>query len=89
MIDRAQRSHYDASLMSTADLDQLRLAYKKATDEWVAAIRAEEALATHDHSMIAMEHWDAAHFTEHDAHSKATEAREAYKDGLRSANYGI
>jgi len=75
--------------MSKADLDQLRLAYKKAVDEWVDAIRAEEALATPDHSMVAMEHWDAAHFTEHDAHKKATEAREAYKDGLRDANYGI
>jgi hypothetical protein len=31
--------------MSTADIDQLRLAYKKATDEWVDSIRAEEALA--------------------------------------------
>jgi hypothetical protein len=75
--------------MSKADLDQLRLAYKKAVDEWVDTIRAEEALATPDHSMIAMEKWDAAHFTEHDAHAKATEAREAYKDGLRSVNYGI
>lgn len=75
--------------MSKADLDQLRLAYKKAVDEWVDAIRAEEALATPDHSMIAMEDWDAAHFKEHDAHTKATEAREAYKDGLRLANYGI
>jgi len=75
--------------MSKADLDQLRLAYKKAVDEWVDAIRAEEALATPDHSMVAMEHWDAAHFTEHDAHKKATEAREGYKDGLRDANYGI
>jgi hypothetical protein len=75
--------------MSKADLDQLRLAYKKAVDEWVAAIRAEEALATPDHSMIAMEAWDAAHFTEHDAHAKVTEARDAYKDALRTANYGI
>jgi hypothetical protein len=75
--------------MSTADLDQLRSAYKKAVDEWVNAIRNEEALATPDHSMIAMEKWDAAHFAEQDAHSKATEAREAYKDGLRRANYGI
>lgn len=75
--------------MSKADLDQLRLAYKKATDEWIDAIRAEETLATPDHSMVAMEKWDAAHFTEHDAHTKATEAREAYKDGLRSVNYGI
>jgi hypothetical protein len=75
--------------MSKEKLDQLRLAYKKAVDEWVNAIRAEEALATSDYSMVAMEHWDAAHLKEHDAHTKATEAREAYKDGLRRANYGI
>jgi hypothetical protein len=71
------------------DLDHLRLAYKKATDEWVDAIRAEEALATPDHSMIAMEQWDDAHFREEDAHSKASKARDAYKDGLRNVNYGI
>ena len=75
--------------MSKADLDQLRLDYKKAIDEWVDTIRAEEALATSDHSMIAMEHWDAAHFREHDAHAKVTAAREAYKDALRGVNYGI
>jgi len=75
--------------MSKEDLDQLRLAYKKAVDEWVDTIRAEEALATPDHSMTVVEHWDTAHFKEHDAHSKVTEAREAYKDALRDVNYGI
>jgi predicted Zn-dependent protease len=75
--------------MSKEDLDQLRLAYKAAIDAWVDAIRAEEALATPDHSMTAWEKWDNAHFAEHDAHEKATIAREAYKDALRSANYGI
>ena len=75
--------------MSKDDMDQLRLAYKAAVDLWVSAIRAEENLATSDHSMVAMEKWDDAHFTEHDAHSKATEAREAYKDALRKVNYGI
>jgi hypothetical protein len=75
--------------MSNNELDDLRVAYKAAVDEWVDAIRAEEALATPDHSMIAMEHWDAAHFKEHDAHTRATEAREAYKDALRTVNYGI
>jgi hypothetical protein len=75
--------------MSDPDLDHLRFAYKKAIDEWVDAIREEEALATPDHSMIAWEKWDAAHFAEHDAHTKATEAREAYKDGLRRVNIGI
>jgi hypothetical protein len=43
--------------MPPANLDQLRLAYKQATDEWIAAIRAEEALATPDHSMTAWEKW--------------------------------
>ena len=76
-------------VMSKADLDQLCLAYKKAVDEWVETIRAEEALATPDHSIVAMEHWDAAQFREQDAHAKATEAREAYKDALRGVNYGI
>ena len=75
--------------MNPPDLDQLRLAYKKAVDEWVAAIRAEEALASPDHSMIAMEKWDDAYFKEQDAHEKATATREAYKDGLRAVNYGI
>jgi hypothetical protein len=75
--------------MSDTNLDDLRLSYKAAVDEWVEAIRAEEALAIPDHSMIAMEHWDAAHFKEHDAHTRVTEARDAYKDALRTVNYGI
>jgi hypothetical protein len=79
----------DTNFMSDANLDQLRLNYKQATDAWVAAIRAEESLATPDHSEVAMEKWDAAHFTEHDTHTKAAEARDAYKDALRAVNYGI
>lgn len=75
--------------MSKADLDELRLAYKNAVDDWVNTIRAEESLASPDHSMIAMEKWDASHFEEEDAQTKATKAREAYKDALRSVNYGI
>jgi hypothetical protein len=75
--------------MSKQELDQLRVEYKKAVDEWVNAIRGEEALATVDHSMTAMENWDDAHNKEHDAHAAATKARDAYKDGLRSVNYGI
>jgi hypothetical protein len=82
------RSKY-APRMTPAGLSELRLAYKKAVDDWVTAIRAEEALATSDHSMTAMEHWDAAHFDEDNARKKAEEARDAYKDGLRNVNYGI
>jgi crotonobetainyl-CoA:carnitine CoA-transferase CaiB-like acyl-CoA transferase len=75
--------------MSTSTLDELRLAYKQATDEWVAAIRTEEALATADHSELAWEHWDTAGFAEQDAQAKAKAARDAYKDSLRKANLGF
>jgi hypothetical protein len=75
--------------MDRVELDQLRLAYKVATDEWVAAIRSEEDLATPDHSMTAWEKWDAAHFREEDAHTKYSEALEAYKGALRNVNIGI
>ena len=75
--------------MDKSTLDQLRLDYKKATDEWVLAIRAEEALATPDHSEVAWEHWDTAGLAEEDARSKAKHARDEYKDGLREANLGF
>ncbi len=75
--------------MDTTTLDALRLAYKQATDEWVSTIRAEESLATSDHSVVAWEHWDTAGFAEEDARAKAKLARDAYKDGLREANLGF
>ena len=75
--------------MDKADYDRLRQSYKDAVDTWVAAIREEEALATPDHSIVAMEHWDAARFREQGAQKKAIAAKEAYKEALRQYNYGI
>jgi hypothetical protein len=75
--------------METIGLSELRLTYKQAVREWIGAIRVEELLATTNHSMIAMEEWDDAHFKEQDAQTTAQHARDAYKEGLRDANYGI
>lgn len=75
--------------MTKPNLDELQLAYKQAVDKWVAAIRAEEALATPDHSETAMERWDRADFTVQDAWKAAKEARDQYKEGLRYLHYGI
>lgn len=75
--------------MRVEELDQLRIAYKTTVDKWVDAIRAEEALATPDHSETAMERWDEAYFREQDAQISATAARDAYKDGLRRMNNGF
>jgi hypothetical protein len=75
--------------MDNAKLDELQQLYKQAVDQWVIAIRAEEALATPDHSEVAMERWDQAGFAEQDAQAKAKRARDQYKDALRFVNYGI
>jgi hypothetical protein len=75
--------------MDNSKLDELQQAYKQAVDEWIIAIRAEEALATPDHSEVAMERWDKAGFTEQDAQDKAKQARDLYKDALRQLHYGI
>ncbi len=80
---------YHPSLMSKPNLDALQQTYKQAVDQWVAAIRAEEALATPDHSETAMEKWDQADFSVQDSQKQAKEARDAYKEGLRQLHYGI
>jgi hypothetical protein len=75
--------------MDKNGLSELRLACKRAVTSWIETIRAEESLATTYHSMTAMERWDDAHFKEQDAQTKAQQARDAYKDAFRKANYGI
>ncbi|HSY11374.1 MAG TPA: hypothetical protein VK976_04215 [Verrucomicrobiae bacterium] len=75
--------------MTKESLDQLQATYKQAVDQWVAAIRAEESLATPDHSETAMERWDKADFSVQDAEKQARKARDAYKEGLRQLNYGF
>ena len=65
--------------MHAKTFDQLLNDYRQAIDAWVTAIRAEEALANDDHSMVEMEKWDAAGFTEHDAEAVAKKARDQYK----------
>lgn len=77
------------TFMENTEFDQLLKNYRSAVDRWVDAIRAEEALATPDHSMVAMEHWDDAGFTLHDAELEAKKARDAYKNALRKKNYGF
>jgi len=75
--------------MSNPNLDELQQSYKQAVDRWIAAIRAEEALATPDHSETAMEKWDHADFAVQDAAKQAKHARDNYKEGLRHLHYGI
>ena len=75
--------------MNDVNYDELLKTYKDCVDRWVAAIRAEESLATEDHSMVAMEKWDAAGFIVHDAELAAKKARDRYKSELRKKTYGF
>ena len=75
--------------IESSELDRLQQAYKEAVNRWVAAIRAEEALATPDHSIAAWEHWGPAGFKSKEARDQATTAKEAYKAGLRLLDYNI
>jgi hypothetical protein len=45
------------------ELDELLADYKKAVDDWVAAIREEEAVASNStHSVADLDKWEQAHF---------------------------
>ena len=65
------------------DLDKMQAAYKMAVEEWIGAIREEEALAAGNHSEAEIDTWEAAGFREEEARDKAKEAKEQYEDALR------
>jgi hypothetical protein len=75
--------------MTDINFDELLSQYHRAVDAWVAAIQAEEALATSDHSMKEMEAWDTAGLHVHDTERAAKHARDLYKSALRKKNYGF
>jgi hypothetical protein len=64
-------------------LDQMQRAYKAAVDEWVAAIRHEEELASVNHTVAEVDEWENAGFQEEDLRNKAKTAKKAYEDALR------
>ena len=73
--------------MESTELDRLRDAYKLAVEQWVAAIRAEEDLATPDHTVHAVDLWEHAGFTEEEARNAAKQARRNYEEALRAVNF--
>jgi hypothetical protein len=66
-----------------SQLDQLQSAYKAAVEEWIKAIRHEEALASVNHSVAEVDQWEQAHFEEDDLRGKVKAAKKNYEDALR------
>ena len=65
------------------ELDRMQLAYKAAVEEWLAAIRKEEVLASGNHTLAEVDSWEQAHFDEEKAREKAKAAKANYEAALR------
>ncbi|HEY5211542.1 MAG TPA: hypothetical protein VIJ38_00810 [Acidobacteriaceae bacterium] len=67
-----------------SELDRMQSSYQAASEEWIAAIRREEALASAAvHSETEIDLWEGACFAEEDPRAKAKSAKKAYEDVLR------
>jgi hypothetical protein len=73
----------------TLELDQMQTAYKSAVEEWIAAIKQEEALASVNHTIAEVDKWEAAHFREDEIRGKVKAAKKRYEDALREKFFGF
>jgi hypothetical protein len=71
------------------DLDQLQANYKAAVEDWIAAIKQEEALASVNHTVAEVDKWEAAHFAEDAIRSKVKAAKKEYENALREKFFGF
>jgi len=69
--------------VEVTELDKMQADYKAAVEEWIAAIREEEVLASGNHSEAEIDTWEAACFREEEARGRAKEAKKQYEDALR------
>ena len=73
----------DDQTVDNAELDRLQAAYKQAVENWIAAIREEEARASVNHTVAESDQWEAAHFKEDKQRDLVLEAKKEYEDALR------
>ncbi len=74
---------------SNAELDQMQADYKAAVEQWIAAIREEEALASVNHTIAEVDKWEQAHFKEDEIRSRVKAAKRRYEDALREEFFGF
>ena len=79
----------DISADLQQELDQMQAAYKAAVDEWVKAIRDEEALASGNHNVAELDRWEAAGFHENKMQRAVIYKKKLYEDALRREFFGF
>jgi hypothetical protein len=72
-----------------SDLDELQIAYKDAVEEWISAIRKEEASASVNHSVAEVDVWENAGFQEDEKRKAVKELKTKYEDALRENFFGF
>jgi len=72
-----------------SELDQMQASYKAAVEEWIAAIKEEEALASVNHTVAEVDKWEGAHFREVEIRNKVKAAKKKYEDALREKFFGF
>jgi hypothetical protein len=60
-----------------------------AVEQWVEAIRQEEALASVNHTVAEVDQWENAHFKEDQLRDRVKAAKKKYEDALRQEFYGF
>jgi hypothetical protein len=89
-LDRTQSARWRCDVENDiAALDQMQNAYKAALNEWIDAIKIEEALASVNHSVADADQWEAAHFREEEIRGKVKAAKKRYEDALRKKFFGF
>lgn len=78
-----------ADVTEIAELDEMQTAYKAAVEEWIAAIKEEEALASVNHEIADIDAWEAAHFKEDETRNLVLAAKARYEDALRKKFFGF
>ena len=66
------------------ELDEMQSAYRAAVEVWIAAIRAEERLASANHSLAEVDRWERAHDAEEAARDKVKATKKEYEAALRA-----
>ena len=72
-----------------SELDRMQNTYKAAVEEWIAAIKNEEELASVNHSIAEVDKWEDAHFKEDEVRNKVKAAKKEYEDALREKFFGF
>ena len=74
---------------NNAELDQMQTDYKAAVEQWIAAIKQEEALASVNHTVAEVDKWERAHFKEDEMRNHVKAAKRRYENALREKFFGF